>query len=139
MNRGGHQMGLLKIAYEMAWHWLGDEWLDDPIAAAMRSWLNGSGSSGTEIQLNASMDVIGMLRSINIAPESHHFAFIVSLSGQPMVIIGMLGVHTLRVYVSEKEHAIPKCDALLLDAANRTWTSTSLVALFGKPVIAVSE
>ena len=33
------RLGLLKIAYELAWRWLGDQWLDDPIAAEMRRTL----------------------------------------------------------------------------------------------------
>jgi len=139
MNRGGHQMGLLKIAYEMAWYWLGDEWLDDSIAAAMRSWLNDGVPSGPAIQLNSSMDVNGMLRSINIAPDSHHFAFIVTLSGQPMVVIGMLGVHILGVRVSEKAYPIPQNDALLLDAVGRMSNETSQSELFGKSIIAVYD
>jgi hypothetical protein len=28
-NLSGHRLGVLKIAYEMAWHWLGDTWLND--------------------------------------------------------------------------------------------------------------
>jgi hypothetical protein len=35
-NEGGHVLGMTKIAYEMAHHWLGDAWLDDPIAVNMR-------------------------------------------------------------------------------------------------------
>lgn len=38
---GGHQVGVLKIAYELAWYWLGDEWLSDPIAVTMREMLTG--------------------------------------------------------------------------------------------------
>jgi hypothetical protein len=38
---GGHRDGLLKIAYELAWYWLGDPWLQDPIAQSMRAILNG--------------------------------------------------------------------------------------------------
>jgi hypothetical protein len=33
------RLGLLKIVYELAWRWLGDSWLDDPIAAEMRRTL----------------------------------------------------------------------------------------------------
>ena len=123
----------------MAWYWLGDEWLDDSIAAAMRSWLNDGVPSGPAIQLNSSMDVNGMLRSINIAPDSHHFAFIVTLSGQPMVVIGMLGVHILGVRVSEKAYPIPQNDALLLDAVGRMSNETSQSELFGKSIIAVYD
>lgn len=139
INPSGHQMGLLKIAYEMAWVWLGDGWLHDPAAIAMRSWLNENGSSGTQLILNDSMDVYGMLRAIGIAPESHHFAFIISVSGQPMIVIGMLGVHKLGVRVSEKTHEMPERDALLIDAVGRKSITTSLLKLFGKPVIAEIE
>ena len=40
-NMGGHQLGVLKIAYEMTWYWLGDLWLDDQQAVVMRSALRG--------------------------------------------------------------------------------------------------
>jgi hypothetical protein len=40
-NEGGHYLGITKIAYEMAHYWLGDSWLDDPIAADMRRALGG--------------------------------------------------------------------------------------------------
>jgi len=40
-NDGGHHLGITKIAYEMAHYWLGDTWLDDPIAIAMRRGLRG--------------------------------------------------------------------------------------------------
>ncbi len=50
-NEGGHVLGMTKIAYEMAHHWLGDAWLDDPIAENMRRALRGTklptGSSGS--------------------------------------------------------------------------------------------
>ncbi len=45
-NEGGHHLGLTKIAYEMAHHWLGDAWLDDPVAHTMRSALLGHKSAG---------------------------------------------------------------------------------------------
>ena len=40
-NEGGHHLGITKIAYEMAHYWLGDAWLDDPIAVNMRRALGG--------------------------------------------------------------------------------------------------
>lgn len=45
-NEGGHHLGLTKIAYEMAHYWLGEAWLDDPIAAEMRRALRGDKSAG---------------------------------------------------------------------------------------------
>lgn len=34
-----YQRGILKIAYELAWYWLGEPYLDDPAAARMRAAL----------------------------------------------------------------------------------------------------
>jgi len=45
-NEGGHHLGLTKIAYEMAHHWLGDAWLEDPISVGMRKALRGDKTAG---------------------------------------------------------------------------------------------
>ena len=50
-NEGGHHLGLTKIAYEMAHHWLGDAWLDDPIAETMRRALLGDKSAGGKFKI----------------------------------------------------------------------------------------
>ncbi len=34
------RLGALKIVYELSWRWLGDQWLEDPIAAEMRRTLS---------------------------------------------------------------------------------------------------
>lgn len=41
-NLGGFKLGVLKIAYEIAWYWLGDPWLSDKRAVSMREALNGN-------------------------------------------------------------------------------------------------
>jgi len=45
-NEGGHHLGMTKIVYEMAHYWLGDTWLDEPIAVAMRRALLGDKTAG---------------------------------------------------------------------------------------------
>jgi hypothetical protein len=36
-----YKRGVAKIVYELAWHWLGDRYLDDPIAVALRNVITG--------------------------------------------------------------------------------------------------
>jgi hypothetical protein len=45
LRTGGHHLGVAKIAYEMAWRWLGDAWLDDPTSVPLRQALNGDASA----------------------------------------------------------------------------------------------
>lgn len=57
-NEGGHHLGITKIAYEMAHYWLGDAWLDDPIAVNMRRALGGDKTAGGQFKIGdgTSMD-----------------------------------------------------------------------------------
>jgi len=50
-NLGGHYLGMAKIAFEMAHHWLGDAWLDDPIAIGLRAALRGEANPGGRFRI----------------------------------------------------------------------------------------
>jgi len=66
---------LLKIAYELAWFWLGDAWLQDPVAKKIRKVMRAS-ASGTlpirgEISLFGSAQVQGLVKNMHIEPHEH--------------------------------------------------------------------
>jgi hypothetical protein len=70
-----YRFGLLKIVYELAWLWLGELWLDDPIAVQMRSSLFNA-QHGQEIHLKGITDLTSEFPGFSNFrfPDSSHIA-----------------------------------------------------------------
>lgn len=127
-NRRGHQRGLLKIAYEMAWYWLGDTWLEDATAVAMREVLNGDMTQADRISGDADVDVSGLLTVMGVDAARTHMALIYIYANRLTVAVRLLDAHCVAFFVSDTpaNYAMPNHDIILLDAVDRTTRHASL-------------
>jgi hypothetical protein len=96
---GGHYDGILKMAYELAWHWLGDAWLNDPIAAAMRETLRGEQPS-TPLRGKVYDDPDLIVMPVGGDPRVLHVAFIAEFNGQLAVMMRIFDVFAVGIVVS---------------------------------------
>lgn len=130
----GHRAGLVKIAYELAWHWLGDSWLDDPIAAEMRR-CTLAGEDGSPLLLGTVRDADEIRASrLQVRDgDRRSVAVLLPYSRGYAVMLRLLNVFEALLFVAEDASAYrhPERDALVMDAVARTNFETNFQALFG--------
>jgi len=121
-NRTGHQRGLLKIAYEMAWFWLRDSWLSDPTAIAMREVLNGDMTNAACIEGNANVEMSGLLAAMGIDATRTHMAMLYLHSNRLTLTVRLWDTHSVAFFVSDtpENYTCPLHNIILLDTISRT-------------------
>lgn len=120
VNTGGHQLGIVKIAYEMAWFWLGDEWLDDPVAQAMRAVLWGDSAHFANV-LVAIFEPKGRFELAKEA-DTHHVILTLPGSDRTVVVVRLFDAHmvSVRVSATPERYQQPDKPVLIMDAIART-------------------
>ncbi|MGA3036658.1 MAG: HNH endonuclease [Vulcanimicrobiaceae bacterium] len=139
IRKGGHQLGLLKIAYELAWLWLGDLWLEDLTAQAMRRILAGDFTASGDVTLNASMDLGEILERGGLNPRTTHIAFLSPAFGRLMLIIRLFDAHTIGVIVTDdpQKYQLSAENVLVNDTTARRAYQCTMEQLIGKPLLVV--
>jgi hypothetical protein len=138
-RHGGHESGLLKIAYELAWYWLGDSWLNDPVAAPLRSCVEaGAEASGGGFpfgvlhknQIESGASPLGILKG-----ERMHVAMLLPYGAQYVIWMRLLNVFEAVVPITSnrERYAHPRLDAVAMDAVTRTHRLSTLLELVMKP------
>jgi hypothetical protein len=115
----GHLGSLAKIAYEAAWTWLGDTWLDDPVADAMRRHLMGDESARL-----VGRDKAGPQRELDLGgrdPKLTHVAMLLRVGRAGVVYVQVFDVVSAEIVVTEDvgRYAPPQKHAIVLDALKR--------------------
>jgi hypothetical protein len=131
-NEGGHFLGLTKIAYEMAHHWLGDTWLDDSIAASMRRALCGDKSADGRFRIGdgamlerprMAHDRTAAFESLPLGydPQRTNVMTLYSIQGSICVCLWLLDAFTAMFVVTEtgKAYPSPTYDAVAMDVVLR--------------------
>lgn len=70
MDRWDYQRAVCKIIYELAWHWLGDAYIDDPVAKMLRTVI----LSGAEQRISGCITMDGAAPPLslwNAEPKAH--------------------------------------------------------------------
>jgi hypothetical protein len=131
-NEGGHHLGMTKIAYEMAHHWLGDAWLDEPIAVSMRDALQGNKAAGGQYKVGDGnmMDRVRIStaealpfeeRPLGYNPTRTKVMSLHPIGEKLFVCIWLLEAFCAMYLVSENGavYQRPECDAVLMDVVIR--------------------
>ena len=82
---GGHEPGLLKIAYELAWYWLGDAWSHSAEAIAMRDVLAGRTPS-TPLRGKIYNDGDAAIIPLGSDPRLVHVAWLYQASENQLIV-----------------------------------------------------
>lgn len=128
---GGHQFGLLKIAYEMAWYWLGDAWIDDPIAGAMRDLLTGIISASNPLQSAVFDDPDKILIVRGDDPRLIHAIYLLPFRLGYLVGIRLFDIFTAVFIITNnaRNYTHPKSDAIIMSAVERRHEETTFYDL----------
>ncbi|HEY5022728.1 MAG TPA: hypothetical protein VII30_09610 [Gemmatimonadaceae bacterium] len=122
MNTGGHQLGMTKIAYEMAWYWLGDAWLDDPAADAYRKALHKhpGGFTGVLVSLLTADQLAGPT-FMGLDDSRVHLLFLLKNEHGIYVIVKVLGALGVLFLVSSSPgtYLWPVKDFVIMDVVDR--------------------
>jgi hypothetical protein len=94
-----HRDALLKIAYELAWHWLGDAWLSDPVAILMREALNGDPQPGIRGKIIDDADAVMETRGGD--PRLLHVAWLMEFKGALTLWVRVFDVLAVAFVVSD--------------------------------------
>ena len=123
---GGHEPGLLKIAYELAWYWLGDTWLNDPVAAAMRELLNGD-TPAQMVRGRIFDDPNCGIVAVGGDPRVLHIAYVFEFSGKILVVVRIFDLLTVGFEVANDavRYRIPERNAIVMQNVERTYEETT--------------
>jgi len=118
-----------KIAYELAWRWLGDTYLDDPQAVALRAFVLGHANSAPDI--GVSMDEPFLATLAGFASPSHeHLAFLLPNSAGLQVIVKLFDAVAAAVRVTthaHQVHPLPYRPFLRFDTSSRTHRDLTMI------------
>lgn len=93
-----YQFAIAKIAYELAWYWLGDPWLDDPGCTSLRSYI---GRRGAMVRGAIQIGLAGS--PLRLWPErDHHVGFVRADGGFVFIGIKIFDLIWGMVVVSER-------------------------------------
>ena len=122
IQRDGQHQGLLKVAYELAWYWLGDAWLYDPVAISMRDMLQGR-TAAAPIQARVYNDPDRAIMPVGGDPRLLHVAFITEHYGRLFVFIRLFDVFTAGFVVtgSPTIYSVPVSNAVIMHVKERQY------------------
>jgi hypothetical protein len=128
---GGHQLGILKIAYEMAWHWLGDKWLDDPVAVAMREGLRGKIEALAKVNGKIFDDANKILMVGGGDPRLLHAVYMFPGMNKYFIGIRLFDVMSAAFVITDNSSAYthPGSDAVILKVESRQHDETTFQSL----------
>lgn len=125
---GGHYDGLLKIAYELAWYWLGDAWLSDPIAVAMRETLRGEKPS-TPLRGKVYDDPDVIVMPVGGDPRVLHIAFVAEFKGELSVMMRIFDAFAVGIVVSADatRYPLPAKNGIIMHTTQRRYEEIPFV------------
>ena len=98
-----YKRAIIKIAYELAWRWLGDAYLDDPMAAQIRACLlDGEGWSAKEL-VRGEIDFVGEKPTYPFWHDGtkSHLAFSMAVPEGIVVYVRVFELFEGKILVSE--------------------------------------
>ena len=119
---GGHENGLLKIAYELAWYWLGDAWLCSPEAISMREGLDGQRTSSPlkwKIFDDASQGLVALQGDARV----HHICILLPHDGKLLVLVRIFDLVLAGFCVSARacDYLLPRNNAIVMSTIDRQY------------------
>lgn len=133
-NDGGHHLGITKIAYEVAHHWLGDAWLDDPIAITMRRALGGDKTAGGQFKIGdgSSIERPRITRDPNVPfeqlalgyePERTHLITLYPIANKLFVCVWLLDAFCGMMLVTDDAapYELPEFSGIGMDVVLRQY------------------
>ncbi|WP_233202514.1 hypothetical protein [Dyella sp. AD56] len=100
---------MMKIAYELAFLWLGESYLDDPLAADLRAAILSEDSSSTD----SLMGYVGWASSCDVFKfwtphKAHHLAFALVESETVFVAVRVFDIYAVAIPVSHQLSRYPE-------------------------------
>jgi hypothetical protein len=120
-RKSGHLGSMLKVAYEAAWYWLGDSWLDDPVAVRINQHLRGNDS----LDVRASLEQMS-LRGFDVSPLEQSRAHVIALckleSGEGVVDIQLFDKVGVSFVITGNlmAYSLPASHAVVMDPLSGT-------------------
>jgi hypothetical protein len=117
IREGGDGPALVKIVYESAWYWLGDQWLDDPVARAMNAQLHGD--QGIELRGRIKRSAGTSFNLGELAQRDAHVLFLFNTPADHYIVeVQLFDIITAGFVVSNNASAYrhPDNDAIIMDA-----------------------
>jgi hypothetical protein len=127
-----YRRALVKIAYELSHHWLGDSYLQDAVSTILREIIIDSSFSPDDFQRSKlkGQILLGGDRLPNVPVESAacHLAYFTRSSNQVVMCIQIFDIFQACLIVSEDapRYASVGDMTVLLNAWNRTCTESTL-------------
>lgn len=129
----GYKLGILKIAYELAHRWLGDDWLDDPVAHELRDVILERREMETAtLRGQIHIGVIAPLTPWSHDPHAH-IGFLSRLNNRLTVSIRVFDVFSGLVTVSHDApryrlaHGLEHSPFVMIDPVAKTLTEGTLL------------
>jgi HNH endonuclease len=125
IKTGGYENGFLKIAYEMAWHWLGESWLYSPEAIAMRELLAGEKPS-TRIRGKVYDEPNAGVVAVEGDPRVVHSVFVYENAGELVLEMRIFELFTAGLVVAKSAHDyhVPHLNAIAMHSVKREFEET---------------
>lgn len=123
---GGHENGLLKIAYEFTWHLLGDSWLSSAEAIAMREMLAGEKpSSRVGGKIYSDADATIMVK--NGDPRLFHVVWLWRFENRLLLYVRLFNALSAGFDVADaRAYAVPKNNAVVMHTVQRQCDETEI-------------
>jgi hypothetical protein len=124
VNPNAHRDALLKIAYELAWYWLGDPWLCDPVAILMREALNGNPKPGIRGKIIDDADAVMETRGGD--PRVLHIAWVFEFGGALTLWVRVFDVLAAAFVVSDspKNYHVGERNAIVMQTVEGRYEET---------------
>jgi hypothetical protein len=143
MDEFKYRHALLKIVFEMAWYWIGDPWLTDPVARVMRRVLRSEPRAqlpihGTMTLGNDPPFITQLTTDIKLGAYEH-VAMLIVAHGRAAVMVSVFNAFSGVVEVTTSAHkfglvglAPSLIKVLLLDSRDHSFNETTLAALLAE-------
>jgi hypothetical protein len=111
----GYHRGLMKIAYELAWRWLGDSYVDNPVAVRLRAFISDPEvtiDSLNKHKIRAKMHLAPPKSLVDYWPEErdHLVAFTVRSGGLLYITVSVLGAVSGTVALTSSLGEFAECE-----------------------------
>ncbi len=116
---GGETLGVVKIAYEMAHYWLGDDWLTDPFAVDMRKSIKGDRTVKGAFRIYE--DQADGIQTDNYSAKEHHVLLLIEVDNALLVNVRLLDVFSAYYLVSRNAHKyqLPDKDVVFMNVVTK--------------------
>ena len=132
---GGHEPGLLKIVYELAWYWLGDTWLRSDEATAMREIFAGQKPS-TPLRGKVYNDGDAAIIALGGDTRLLHIAWLYRFENQLILFVRLFDLFTVGFVVAAdaSQYEFPERNAIIMQNVERQYEETQFEMTSGQKV-----